>query len=180
MKKVPRKQTIIYMLIGFVYCAFALTLAVMGWMQVTDKGETLVENAKILTGNLYQLQRYSEIVNLMESTEDDRERLLSNILFEKDFVSFLSDIESLVAKAGAKVKVNQINVNELEKSEGLSILGLNLTVEGNQDQVMLILELLENLPYQSTVKDINYRKQSFSGATIGEYSVTINLDMLLI
>ncbi len=108
--------------------------------------EKKVFDAKMRDNRLASMER------LVSETESERMALAQLVLPDESVVEFLSLIESLGKGQGITVKTNSIDV--ITNKASFETLVLNLEVEGSEQGVLHILQLLEALPYKSSVESV--------------------------
>lgn len=95
---------------------------------------------------------YTDLLNRLDKTSDERKSLTSRILTDEGVVDFLTLIESVGREQGVQLKTNTISVKPINAQ--FETVVVNVSVEGKYTALMKVLNLFEQLPYQSSLSGI--------------------------
>lgn len=85
---------------------------------------------------------------------------------ESDTVSFLVHVDELGKKAGVAVGASELKVEKTSASN-FDEIAATFTLRGGDANVMAMIKLLEELPYQSRIENVNLtRKEGVSEAVV--------------
>lgn len=97
----------------------------------------------------------SALQRLVRETEEERAEVASYILPSEDVIDFIELIEALGVEQGTELNIQSLSASplggEFEK------LDLVISVSGSYESVTYILKLLETLPYQSSISQMQLR-----------------------
>ncbi len=101
------------------------------------------------------------LMNKLESTKESREGLMLRILPENGVVDFLSQIESIKNEQGVMLKTDSLTIEPVDAT--FEKLVVTISVSGQYVSVLRVLELLEQLPYQSSIRKVSLNEEEKNG-----------------
>lgn len=163
-------KTKIIFVIALLFLLGAGTAFVLVSLEVERVGTTLESRVKVIADQLAKEQKFTELTELVVSTEAERGELNKYILSEADTISFLAEVERIGAEHGVELNTNSLNATEKEGEP--NTLTVSFTIVGEEPLVFRMLTILESLPYESQVQQISYKLDE-------EARMDINLSLTL-
>lgn len=137
--------------------------------EVTRIGRELTAAVQRIADQRAQEQQLSELITLIDATKVDRNELGQYLLSEADTITFLADIERIGVQQGVVLTTNSLAVTD---KQGASILNVAFTMVGQEELVLRMLDILENLPYESSLITLNL---NYAELTELDVSLTLTL-----
>jgi len=106
-----------------------------------------------------ELKKGSDLVQLadaLENTASERQKIESYFVDIKGSAKFLQILQSYGEKAGAPVRLNNVDV------ENKTLLRIDFSTQGNFESIYRLTELLESTPYVADIKSISMNKVNIS------------------
>jgi len=156
----------------FVVTCIALFSA---WKYVEIKGDKMLQQSKEIADYQAREQTYSELGQLIKSTQNDREELVSYILTEDRTVGFLATIEKIAVEQGIELVTDSLKV--LEQPGLFNTLSISFSVQGSKERVYSMLHIFETLPYHAFVSGVSFRKDTETAIAevVGTIELTVSL-----
>jgi len=132
-----------------------------------------------------QNNQLQDLNSILKNINEDQEKLNSYFVHSDKIVNFLESVEAIGRKSGATVEVRSLNEEETEGSS-ISVLTLNLTAEGNWENIYHFLVLIQNFPIKSIFDKIHisssetnrYDKDGNEIGTITAWNGVLNMKVL--
>lgn len=142
---------------GFLLLVVSVVACVLFFYKVSEQ-KTLLQNkvSERAVARAHQ-ESLTELVKILEDTKVERESLISRILGENGVVDFLTLIESIEKEQNVTLKTDSLTVEPI--SDIFERLVINISVTGSYSSVVHVLKLLEQLPYQSTIRKTNIGRE---------------------
>ncbi len=147
------KPTITMLTVSLIYCVLFGGVLIYAYVSVSSQGQevkrlelTMAEqNAKELAAR--------SITEIISKTQDSRDKLSRYFVTEKDTINFITDIESLAASLGVSIETTSLEI--LPGQTGArGQLKTSFAVEGDRTAIKNFIKAIENLPYHSTVPEL--------------------------
>ncbi len=183
-------------IIGAIACIYVFTaVACLAWVlhEVSVSGLLLKDRISVIETNSAKEKANKELTNLLESTKTEREGIDAYLLTEDTTSNFLTDLENIAKAQGVVLTTNSLEVVkpvkkviststatstadavDVQQNPLFQQLAISFAVEGNESGVKKMLQIIENIPYQSQVTAFSLNRQSV-GSAKGIISVTITL-----
>jgi len=158
------------MLLGSVIAAIVSFVALV-WLIViiSQKGEELAVYTATIANQRVQEQAFAELLTLANDTAEQRALLDTYVLHEGATISFLTDLEQVAAANAIEFKTNALDV---VSEDGLfDTLSVSFSIAGSPVQVRPMIDVLETVPYHSSIQQLNYR--------FDDAAVTAAMDVVL-
>ncbi len=154
------KQSKTRLLAIFSLTFFVVSVGVLSWFvyQIVYAGDQLTQRIEAIALMNANLKTNAELEVLIEETVEERETLANLILTEEGTSVFLTDIEGVAQQIGVELSTRSRDVVEREE-ESYNALSLQLQIEGTNQQVVRMLEILEVLPYHSSVQSLRLTQE---------------------
>lgn len=131
-------------------CAGLLWLVV----SIHRDGLELAGYTKIIADQLVQEQAFSELRTLAADTQKQRTDLADYVLQEGETISFLADMEKAAVANGVMLETESLEV--LEQDGLFDTLRVNFKIDGTVERVEVMLDIMETIPYHSSVEKFTY------------------------
>lgn len=167
------KSTKIVTGIAVILFVFSVAVGSVFFGMVTKQKNALAE----LTMTRAQAKAHQEsltaLTRTLEETQEARDVLIAQILKEEDVIDLLALIESLGGEQGVTFTTNSLTVEPV--SDSFEKLVVDMSVEGSYASVMHVLTLLENLPYQASVRRAHVSKSVDEDSVVwkGEFELSV-------
>ena len=134
---------------------FVVSVGVLSWFvyQIIYAGDQLTQRVEAIAVMNANLKTNAELEVLIEETKEERMTLADLILTEQGTSVFLTEIEGVAQQIGVELSTRSLDVIEREE-ETYNVLSLQLQIEGAHQQVLRMLEILEVLPYHSSMQTL--------------------------
>jgi Tfp pilus assembly protein PilO len=96
------------------------------------------------------------LMQVLDETKTERESLFTRFVSEEEVIDFLALIESLGKEQNLELATKSLNVSPI--NEHFESLDIGLEIEGTYSQVMTMLSMLEELPYQVTILNVQLQQ----------------------
>ncbi len=152
------KHTLIVMLLSLGFCLVVIGLFAGFYYYIDSKQKQLTENTRHVAELRANSNELATLMNVVTQSAAEREKLFTYVLTEEDVIDFLALLETLAAEQGIEYKTE--NINEKKHSNQFKTLTLNISAYGAYQGVVHFIALLETLPYQSSISEINLIKDN--------------------
>jgi hypothetical protein len=147
-------------------CVYAYAL-----YHTSSMGGMLRERLQTIANSNEKIRSSQDLQGLYETSKEDRERLRSFALTQDEAGDFLTEIERMGTQVGVAITTNGLKVEK--KKDTPDQLVIQFTLEGTEQAVRTMVQMLEVLPYPSYL----------SGLTLSEgetqYRGTVDIVVLL-
>jgi hypothetical protein len=150
-------------LITAIIC-FLVTAGMFGYAlyEVNKQGVRYAESKRLIGEQTAKEASYNTVQGLLVSTSEDRAKIKSLFIEEKDTISFISEIENNARALGVTLTTNELSISPSVTdpngvtSPALLLVGFDFV--GPQSAVWQYLTLLENIPYHKKVTQVSFVK----------------------
>ena len=108
-------------------------------------------------------QELSSLARLVVESEQERAQLSSYVLREENVIDLLSLIEAVAEEQGVDLSISGLTVSDINGA--FENVHITVEAEGSKASVLHILAMLENLPYQSSVRSVDITTSADFGGT---------------
>lgn len=158
MNKKPHTFLIVA-IICFVTAAGAFAYALY---EVNQQGLRYAESKKLIGEQTAKEASYNTVQGLLVSTSDEREKIKSLFIEERDTISFISEIEKNAGIVGVTLTTNELSISpSVTDTNGVTspaLLVVGFDFSGSQSAVWQFLTLLENIPYHKKITEVSFVK----------------------
>lgn len=151
------KSTKIIAVISVIIFLVCVSLSVTAFVIVRKQKSEYLEYGKKRAEAEAQEILQKGLSEALLKTKDERTFLTLQILEDDDVIELLSLIETLGKEQGVTLTTSSLNVEKIDRK--FETLAVNLEVNGSYASVMNMLNLLEHLPYQSSIFTIQLERQ---------------------
>jgi len=156
-----------------------VTVSILGlfFNEIRSRGTQLEQQISILTENNSKESTSVRVKRLVQETEQQRLKLTNNFFAnESQSISFLSEIEQLARNLGLSLKTEALDkvIDPVSSAETVKIV---FAFNGQKSTVLRFAEILEVVPYHSSVDSLALRKQS-NGNWEGRATISIVINPL--
>ncbi len=137
------KFLILLILADLLMVAVVITLAMMAW-QKSQEVTNLSQQADILN------QKQNSLNNLKSAASDSQKIINALFINDKTKAALIDQLEELGTQAGVEYTLNN--------AEDQVSLNYDVTAKGNFADLYQFISLVENLPYQVTIKSVHLAK----------------------
>lgn len=147
------KKTKLMLYISILYSFILVAFLAYGIYQVKVQGDVLDANRLLIAEQNSKELTYRNLIQVTESTQEDRAALEQFFITEKDTISFISNIEQLASEMGIALETSQLSVNpKTDKSAAQLYAGFKFS--GQENAVKQLVLLFENIPYHKTIPEL--------------------------
>jgi hypothetical protein len=132
------------------------SLAALVYFIDTD-ARALAEQSAALAQREAEEKERLDTVRLLEDTLEERTQLKAHVLTESSIITFITNIESIAAEQALEFTTQTITP-VVTPDPLFDQLTLEFAFSGPEEQVTFLLELLEKLPYHSTIQTVSVRQ----------------------
>jgi hypothetical protein len=127
---------------------------------VHNKEQALQTQINMLAEQQQQEESFFRLQRIAEESKKDREILSGSFLAkEGDSIDFLTKIETLAAERGLSFETKGLD-EKTEKGSDTRWIEISMTFSGEPTMVEQFISILENLPYISTITELEYKARS--------------------
>lgn len=128
-------------------------------VEIRSRGAQLEKQISILTENNSKESTSVRIKRLVQETEEQRQVLKNNFFAnESQSISFLSETEKLARNLGLSLKTEALD-KVVDPVTGTETIKIVFVFNGQKSTVQQFSEILEVIPYHSSVDSLSLRKQ---------------------
>ncbi|HMO77889.1 MAG TPA: hypothetical protein PKA42_00095 [Candidatus Paceibacterota bacterium] len=157
----------------------AVTVGILGlfFNEIRARGSELEQQISILTENNTKESTSVRVKRLVQETEQDRLALNNNFFAnESQSISFLNEIELLARNLGLSLKTEALD-KVVDPANGAERIKMVFVFNGQKSTVLRFSEILEVVPYHSSVDSLTLRKQP-DGNWEGRAAISITINSL--
>lgn len=159
---------------------FVLTAGVFLYAlyDVSKQGVQYAESKKVIGEHTAKEASYNTVQGLLVSTSDDRAKIDSLFIEEKETISFISEIEKNARALKVVLETNELSITPSVTdangvtSPALLVVGFDFT--GSQADVWKYITLLENIPYHKKITQLSLVKSDNS-----EWKANVKMQLTL-
>lgn len=113
------------------------------------------------------------LATLAEETSSERGAVEGYVLEKDGVISFLSLIESLGREQGLTVETTAIEVSPLGNDTTFETVSLTVQATGGYSDITNLLDVLETLPYQSSISRVSMQRRGTTGEWAGTFALSV-------
>ena len=169
------KRTPITILFSFSAAIFvaAVAFAVFAWYYINQFDLKILAARDALATLEVSQSHDSELKELITSSESSRSLLTESFLDSSAIADYLPQLETIGARSGVDVQIQ--NLDSREHEEEVGVITLSLTATGKFSNVLNFITYLENERYGTTLSRIQFTKKGDGPTETGEWSATLDL-----
>lgn len=156
-----QKRTKIVASIGAAFLIASIGAYVFFFLSVSNHKKQFVAEGIARAEAKSRHESLSALMRTLEETQTDRQNLFTRILTEEDVIDLLALIESVGNEQGVELTTNSLTVAPI--NDTFETLVVDLDVKGSYASVVHVLKLMEQLPYQSSVTNVQVVRESEEG-----------------
>lgn len=143
---------------------FLLTAGVFAYAlyDVSKQGLQFAESKRLIGEHAAKEASYNTVQGLLVSTSEDRAKIKSLFIEEKDTISFISEIEKNARGIGVSLATNELSISpSVTDTNGVTspaLLLVGFDFSGSQAAVWQYITLLENIPYHKRITELSLVK----------------------
>lgn len=146
--------------------------------EVNQQGLRYAESKKLIGEQTAKEASYNTVQSLLVSTREDRDKIRSFFIEERDTISFISEIEKNAEVVGVSLNTNELSISpSVTDANGVTapaLLLVGFDFSGTKSSVWQYLTLLENIPYHKKITDVSFVK---SDSNVWEANVKMQLTL---
>jgi len=153
-------------MVATIYSLVFAGLLVNGVYLISAEGAKLETTKTQISEHAAKEIAYTRMVDLLESTKEDRATLQQFFITENDTISFLATIEDAAKKNSIELKTNELAVIPGTTKDSITTppaLAISFSFAGSEVSVKKFLRLLESIPYHTEIP-----KVTLAGSGSGE------------
>lgn len=97
-----------------------------------------------------------QLMQVLDETKEERESLNTRFVQDEEVINLLALIETLGKEQGVILTTDSLTVEP--ENEYFEVLVIKIATVGQYPQVMNLLSLIENLPYQTSIHSVDMQK----------------------
>jgi Tfp pilus assembly protein PilO len=148
------KIIVILSCLFFIGCLF---VSIIFLHTVIAHKELYKEKRSIQIENQQSEESMKDILQKLEETKEERSRLFARILYEEDFIHFLTLIETLGKEQHVELETTSLTVKPL--NDTFEYVSMHIEFVGSYDSIIHVVTLFEHLPYVTTLDTFTMKKQ---------------------
>jgi hypothetical protein len=126
--------------------------------QKTHYTEMSTESARIKANQ----SSLDELIHTLDETTDARATLATSILTEEKVIDFLALIESIGTEQGVALTTNSLTIEPIDTT--FETVVITVGVKGQYAAILHVLKLLEQIPYSSSVRNVQMQSADIEHA----------------
>lgn len=156
------------MLITGALCAIG-AVGVLAFMLLWLRTETreLDEQVAVIAASAAYQQEYTKLTSLLAESEPKRAELEKHILSEDDIIGFLAELEQAGRSFGLVVETKELTEVPIAQGASFPTLKVSMSFKGGAADARHFLELLEALPYASSIDSFSFTELGVPGESAG-------------
>lgn len=156
------KNINIGLIISVVFCVVSVAWFVLFFVKVESHKVMLEEKTTAQVEEKARQEALEKLTQTLDETSTDRVSLLSRFPHEEDIVTLLASIEQLGDEQGVAITTNSLTVRPIDAT--FETLVITTSIEGSYGAILRTLTLLETLPYQVTVANVQLERIGEEGS----------------
>jgi hypothetical protein len=105
------------------------------------------------------LDQEKNLQELLENVSPEITKIKSRVVEANGTVAFITNLESLAREIGASLTISSVVEKPATKEgENFEYLTLSLAVHGSWNQVYRLLEIIESLPYKTSISAVSFNQ----------------------
>lgn len=174
-----KKNTHMVALLALLYGGTLLSVLVFGVYKIEVLGSEYEINQKIIAEQALKEKAYFDLVQIVDATKADREKIATFFITEKDTIRFITTIEQYARQQRVMLETTQLAVEpkkeKTEKSEASdAMLKIGFTFTGTEEAVKNMAAIFETLPYHKTISEF-VLQQSEQGGWTGSILLAVTI-----
>lgn len=129
---------------------------------VNKQGVRYAESKNLIGEQTAKEASYNTVQSLLVSTSEDRKKIQSLFIEERETISFISEIEKNAGIVGVTLTTNELSIApSVTDTNGVTtpaLLLVGFDFSGTQNAVWQYLTLLENIPYHKKITEVTFVK----------------------
>lgn len=152
------KHTKTYPLLIFAIVTMLATLSVfiVVFRSIKHKNEHAYAVSEILSEKMFQKENFDKLQNVVNENKEQREKISSFLVDTTKIDEFVGMLEDLGAKVGTDLTVGSVEVPKGKKN----LVSIDLSSKGSFNNIMKLVVLLQNIPYETSVNKVYLNKNS--------------------
>ena len=160
--------------LSMLYSVFFSLFLMYGFLKIRDQGNIFNTNERVIAEQNNKEQEYHNLIQITESTKNDRDTLAGFFITEKDTISFISNIENLANDMGITLETSQLSIKpKTKKTEPQLYVGFNFS--GSETAVRQLVLLFENIPYHKSIPELVLTRNADDGTWKGSILLYITI-----
>ena len=160
-----------FVAIALLYFVGSVGVAVYVVNRTVVAGNKLEQRMELVGKSQLRQERYDDLLHILDRSADERERLGKYLLTDGTTVRFLTETEALAQKMGLSLVTDSLTVKGMPNPDFKTI-EVNLRAKGSKDLVEQFLELIETLPYYSSLNSLIFTSAG-AGSDSWEARITL-------
>jgi Tfp pilus assembly protein PilO len=150
------------LIVSTLFCGVCLAGFIIFFIKVESHKEELAAETKTYTEKKAREENLERLTQTLGETKEDRVSLLSRFPHEEDIVMLLAEIEQLGDETGTLITTNSLTVRPIDAT--FETLVITMSMEGSYTALMQVFALLEALPYQVTIGNVQLERIGDEGS----------------
>lgn len=151
-----RKSTKIYASVSAMCLAASICLFVFSTITVSNQKKEHLTHAQERAEAKVHKESLQTLMKTLDETQNERESLFTRFVREEEVIDFLALIEAIGKEQGVELSTKSLQVNPINNY--FETLNINVSVTGTYAQVIKVLSLFEELPYQVSIPTIQVQQ----------------------
>ena len=156
----------------------AVVVFVLVAHMINTKGTALKERLRIIADEQVLEQQYVSLAKAIRETEEERQLLAGFVLEdERDTIDLLSTLDAIAKELGVTLSTQELR--EQDSTGAFNTLLLSYEIQGREDAVIKMSEMLETLPYHGHVTSFTLQRsageQGVQKASVAKISLEISI-----
>lgn len=147
--------------ISLIVCGISVAVLLLGWRFLVNSGQQYAHELQMVA-NADQVQLQAKrISSVLESSATARDSLDDYFLDTIQIAQFLEQIEAFSARTNLELESGTLSSSE-PNEWGLATVDIPYEITGATDEVLEFVQILESLPYHSSVQSIQMSRSRAS------------------
>lgn len=156
------KQTSLFLILSLAFFVVCFCAVLFFFTKVEAHKVSFIEKTNEEIKAKATKNALEKITKTLDETKQDRESLLSRFPKDEDVVDLLASIETLGREQGVTLTTNSLTVKPIDAT--FETLVIATSVQGTYGNVLHMLKLLEGMPYQVGVANVQFSRSGEKGS----------------
>ena len=157
------KRTTTTLIVSILYSVTLILVLASILYVIHVQGTKLGEAKEAIAQNSAKELAYSSVTRVLAASENERAKLESYFISDKDTISFISELEAAAKAFGVTMQTTGLSVTPATIVAGVSnppVLSVGVQVKGDKAAVKKYIVLLENVPYHKRITNFSFSGNS--------------------
>jgi hypothetical protein len=174
------KKTKSFFIASVIYSTLLLIILGSILYVIHIQGTKLGEAKDMIAAHEAKELAYTNVMQVLMNSENDRKKLNSYFISDKDIITFIFELESAAKVFGVSLQTTGLSVTPATTVGGVTnppVLQVGVQVKGDAIAVKKYIVLLENVPYHKRINTFSFTGDSVAGEWVAVTTLAITMKL---